>query len=93
MERVLDLAAHFRVPTLVIINKSDLNAQQAARIEAIAADRESRVIGRIPFDRGVNDALMAGKTVIQYGEGAAADAIRAAWKEVQSALKRIEGVP
>ena len=86
---MLDLAAHFGVPTLVIINKADLNTEQAARIDAMAAQRDSRVIGRIPFDRGVNDALMEGKTVIQYGNGAAADAIRAAWTEVQSALTRI----
>lgn len=89
MERVLDLAAHFGVPTLVIINKADLNSAQAARIDAIAARRDSRVIGRIPFDRSVNDALMAGKTVIQYSEGAAADAIRTAWQEMQSTLRRI----
>ncbi len=87
MERVLDLAAHFRVRTLVIINKADLNIAQAARIEQIAAARESRVIGRIPFDKIVNDALMDGKTVIGYGESAAADAIRSAWNEVLSAMR------
>jgi len=90
MERVLDLAAHFGVPSLVVINKADLNMEQAARIGKIAEQRNSRVIGRIPFDRVVNDALMDGKTVIQYGESAAADAIRAAWKEVQAALKEIK---
>lgn len=89
MERVLDLATHFGVPSRVIINKSDLNAEQAARIDTIAEHRNSRVIGRIPFDISVNDALMAGKTVIQYGEGAAAEAIRAAWKEVQATLEEI----
>ena len=86
MERVLDLAAHFGVPARVIINKADLNAEQAARIDEIATQRVSRVIGRIPFDRAVNDALMAGETVVQYGVGAAADAIGNAWKEVLSAL-------
>lgn len=87
MDRVLSLAGHFGVPTLVIINKADLNAGQAARIESITGQSRSRVIGRIPFDRAVNDALMAGKTVLDGGESAAADAIRAAWKEVESALR------
>jgi len=87
MERVLRLAAHFGVPSLVIINKADLNAQQAARIEEIARQRDSRVIARIPFDRTVNDALMAGKPVVRFGESAAADAIRNAWKNVREALK------
>ncbi|MBW1800629.1 MAG: 4Fe-4S dicluster domain-containing protein [Deltaproteobacteria bacterium] len=87
MERVLDLAAHFGVPTQVIINKCDLNLAQTERIEQIAASRNSQVIGRIPFDRMVNDALMAGKTVVDFGESAAADAIRGAWKDVLSALR------
>lgn len=32
MERVMQLAAHFGVPVAVIINKADLNAEQAGRI-------------------------------------------------------------
>jgi len=87
MERVLALAAHFGVPALVVINKADLNTEQAARINEIAKQQNSRVIARIPFDRAVNDALMAGKTVVDYGESAAVDAIREAWAEVRSALR------
>jgi len=90
MKRVLDLAAHFGVSALVIVNKADLNTVQAARIEEIAGRRNSRVIGRIPFDKVVNDALMAGETVVQHGETAAAQAIRSAWKEVQAALNDIK---
>ena len=86
MERVLKLAAHFRVQAFVVINKSDLNAEQAGRIAQIAEQYKSRVIGLIPFDLNVNDALMAGKTVIEYGKGIAADAIRNIWEEVRKAL-------
>ncbi|MFA5043018.1 MAG: P-loop NTPase [Kiritimatiellia bacterium] len=87
MERVLELAAHFRAPALVIINKADLNQEQAERIVRIAEKRHSRVIGRIPFDRVVNDALMAGKTVVEYGKSAAADAIGEIWRELQRVLR------
>lgn len=86
MERVFKLAKHFDVPALVIINKADLNQEQAMRIEEIAAAHDSRVIARIPFDRSVNDALMAGKTVIEYGESEAGKAIRAAWLVLQEEL-------
>jgi len=87
MERVLKLTAHFRVPAFVIINKADLNEEQAERIVQIAEQHKSRVIGRIPFDRNVNDALMSGKTVVEYGESAAAEAVRNIWKEVERMLK------
>jgi len=86
MERVMKLSAHFGVPAVVVINKADLNHDQASRIEEIAARYGSRVVGRIPFDREVNDALMAGKTVVEYGDGAASQAIRAVWEQLRAAL-------
>ena len=79
MERVMDLCRHFGVPALVIINKADLNAEQASKIEQICVKHGSRVIAHIPFDRNVNDALMLGKTVIEYDKGDAVKAIREAW--------------
>jgi MinD superfamily P-loop ATPase len=86
MERVMKLAAHFGVPAVVVINKADLNAEQAQRIAEIAGEHGSRVIGRIPFDRAVNDALIAGKTVIEHGDGEAAEAIREIWRRLQEIL-------
>lgn len=68
MQRVLDLADHFGVPAAIVINKADLNADQARKIEQIAQARGSQILGRIPFDRAVNDALMAGKAVIEWHE-------------------------
>jgi MinD superfamily P-loop ATPase len=87
MERVMNLAAHFGVPAVVVVNKADLNAEQARRIEDIAQARGSRVIGHIPFDRGVNDALMAGKTVVEYGSSDAEQAIRRMWADLQEELE------
>jgi len=86
MERVLKLTRHFGIPALIIINKADLNAIQAERIETIAADMRSRVIARIPFDRNVNDALKAGKTVIEYGKGPAFEAMQHVWEVLKKEL-------
>lgn len=86
MERVLKLSAHFGIPARIVINKADLNTGQAERIREIGEKFGSRVIGKIPFDRNVNDALMAGKTVIEYGKGAAEEAIRQIWTELQKEL-------
>lgn len=91
MERVLKLTRHFRVPAAVVINKADLNAEQAGRIEKIAGEHRARVIGRIPFDRAVNDALMAGKTVIAHGPSQAADALHGVWRQLQVELAALRG--
>ena len=84
MERVLQLSAHFGVPTLVIINKSDLNAEQAIKISRMAEQAGSRVIGTILFDHNVNEALMNGKTVIEHGKGPAYEAVLALWDALRS---------
>lgn len=86
MQRVMKLAAHFGVPAVVVVNKADLNADQARRIDEIAGEYGSRVIGHIPFDRAVNDALMAGETVIDHGAGAAEQAIREVWARLEKEL-------
>jgi MinD superfamily P-loop ATPase len=86
MERVLSLTKHFGIPALIVINKADLNVEQAERIESIATDNGSRVIARIPFDRNVNDALMAGKTVIEYGKGPAVEAMCNIWNVLKKEL-------
>ena len=77
------------MPTAVVINKADLNGEQARRIEEMAEAHNSRVIGRIPFDRVVNDALMAGKTVIEYSHSPAEQAIRKVWVRLQETLRAI----
>ncbi|MDX9981130.1 MAG: 4Fe-4S binding protein [Lentisphaeria bacterium] len=89
MERVLSLAKHFGVPVAVVVNKADLNPEQARHIGDIARENRARVIGSIPFDRVVNDALMAGKTVIDYGESRAEKAIRDIWLELKTILAKL----
>ncbi len=84
MQRVLELSSHFGVPSLVIINKADLNAEQAQKIERLAKEAGSRVIGEIPFDRNVNEALMNGKTIIEHGKGPALKAVRAVWDTLRT---------
>ena len=88
LRRVLDLAAHFGVPALVAINKADLNREQARRIEALAAEYKTRVVGEIPFDPEVNEALVARQAVVAHGDGPAAQAIRGLWSALETELQR-----
>jgi MinD superfamily P-loop ATPase len=76
LQRVLRLAGHFGVPARVVINKADLNPELSGRIEAIAGEAGARVLGTVPFDDRVFEALMLGKTVVEYGEGPAESALR-----------------
>jgi len=68
MERVIDLAAHFRVPGMVCVNKFDLNLEMTEAIEQLAQTRNAALIGRIPFDPVFTRSMVAGKTLFEYGE-------------------------
>jgi MinD superfamily P-loop ATPase len=66
MERVARLAAHFRVPAMVCVNKYDLNPDKTREIEAYCLDKGLALLGRIPFDPVFTKAMVQGKTIIEY---------------------------
>ena len=68
MERVVDLAAHFRVPGLVIVNKYDLNVEMTETIEQLAVQRNLVVLGQVPFDPVFTRSMVQGQTLFEYGE-------------------------
>lgn len=90
MERVADLAAHFKLPAMVCVNKFDLNPDQAAAIQTIAREKSMELVGRIPFDPEFTRAMVQGKSIVETRqESRAAVAIKAIWEKVMnsSAMK------
>lgn len=83
MQRVADLAAHFRVPALVCINKFDINGEMTMKIEEYAAGRRIRLVGHIPFDPVFTKAMIAGQNVLEYAPASpAAAALTMVWQEI-----------
>ncbi len=76
LERVLDLAAHFKVQALVCINKWDIHPEMTASIEAACAARGVEALGRIPFDPAVVACQIQGVPVVSDKQSPAAEAIR-----------------
>lgn len=81
--RILGVCQHFGVPALVCINKYDLNEENAGRIEVYCEDMKAKVIGRIPFDNVVTEALACGVPVVEYAEGRVSREIESLWREIQ----------
>ncbi|MEN8242820.1 MAG: P-loop NTPase [Chloroflexota bacterium] len=87
MKRVLDIAKQFSVPVFVCINKADIYLEGADSIEAFCQQNGIEVIGRIPFDPAVTEAMVQGQTVINYNADAPASAaLIGIWQEI---LKKI----
>jgi len=83
MQRVADLAVHFKVPGLLCINKYDLNMEMTKRVEAFATERNMKLVGRIPFDPVFTKAMIQGKNVLEQDPGSkAAAAIREVWEKI-----------
>ncbi|MBU2497640.1 MAG: hypothetical protein KKE57_01950 [Proteobacteria bacterium] len=83
MERVAELAAFFRVPAMVCVNKYDLNAEVSGMIEQYAAGRGIAFLGKIPFDPAFTWAMVQGKTTFEYDAGTGvAEAVREIWQKL-----------
>jgi len=83
-ERVMEVAAHFNIPTKLVINKYDLNPDMTERIEVFCRDKGVPVIGKIGFDRAVVESIVMGKTIVEYSNGAVKDEIIKIWEAIKS---------
>jgi len=82
LKRVLGLCRHFGVSPLVCINKYDLSEENSRHIENHCGDVGVEVVGRIPFDPDVNEAVVQGRPVVEMFESAASREIRALWEAI-----------
>ncbi len=85
--RVAQLAARLNVPGLLAVNKADLNDNLTRDLEAMAVEQGIVLAGRIPYDRDVTRAQMAGKALLEVSNGPAARGIRQVWSIVQEQLR------
>jgi len=86
LERVLGLARHFKVRTACVINKWDLNRDNAEMIEDRCRQQSVFLAGRIPFEAGIIGSVMRGVPYIEDGRGAAADSLCGLWDAVSGML-------
>ena len=82
MERAQGLLNHFKIPSLVCVNKYDLNEENTSRIEEFCSSNGVKLVGKIPFDPVVTEAMVAGKPVLEYSPvSSVSKAIEELWKQ------------
>jgi MinD superfamily P-loop ATPase len=88
MERVAQLANHFKIPAVLCVNKFDLNLELTREIEKYAEEKEIACLGRIPFDPIFTKAMIQAQTVFEYdGQSALGEAIRGTWQRLSEKLE------
>jgi MinD superfamily P-loop ATPase len=86
LARIMATTDHFGVPSLVVINKADLNPARADEIAAFCAEREAALVGRIPYDDAVTEAMVQGRPVTAYTDGPVTEALRDVWEQVKQQI-------
>ena len=94
LQRISELTRYFGIPSMVSVNKCDLNEDIAERIEGTARDGGMEIGGRVRYDPVFTQAMLRRQSVVEYAdEGASAD-LRKLWDAVQihlaSSTKRAE---
>lgn len=80
LERVVELTGHFKIPTVVCINKCDINLKMTEEIVRKMKDMNIAVIGQIPYDVSVTKAQVAGQSIIEYSSNGLSDRIKSLWQ-------------
>jgi MinD superfamily P-loop ATPase len=86
LERIMGTTDHFGVPSLVAINKADLNLARCEEIVAFCAERGVQVVGRIPYDNVVTEAMVQGQPVTAYTDGPVTEALKELWSRLRDSI-------
>ena len=82
LERILDVTRHFGIGSIVCINKYDINEENSKRITEFCRQRGVEMVGNIPYDPVVTEAMVAGKPVVEFSGGVVSDAIKEVWEGI-----------
>jgi len=85
--RVSQLTKHFGIPTLICVNKWDLNPDITEAIETEARESGVKPAGRVRYDNAITKAQIMKTSVIEYTGGAVSEDIKSVWRNIIYALE------
>jgi len=88
--RVVELTKHFGIPTVICVNKYDINQELTEQIHSTARKWKLKTIGDIPYDPAVTKAQIAGRSIIEYSNGSLGDRLMSLWQSVLETLEETE---
>jgi MinD superfamily P-loop ATPase len=87
LERVLTLLDHFNVVPFVCINMYDVNSDNTNKILSFCRENRIEVVGIIPFSPEVTQAMVNGKTIVEYSpRSGVTEEINSMWKKMYLSL-------
>jgi MinD superfamily P-loop ATPase len=87
LERAIQLLRHFNVKALVCVNMYDVNKDNTYKISRFCEENGLKVVGNIPFNPVVTEAMVNGKTIMEHSpECDVAKEIAAIWNRLCTEL-------
>jgi MinD superfamily P-loop ATPase len=87
--RMVELVAQFQIPIFAIINKFDIHKEVSVEIEAFLAKKSIPLLGRIPFDESVVQAMVAGLSITEYApDSEISHIVQSVWGQILKELHR-----
>ena len=87
LERIIDVGYHFKIPAVVCINKYDINLDNTAKIENYCKINNIDIVGLLPYDNIVTEAMIYEKTVVEYSKGDFSRIVIDMWDNIRRVLK------
>jgi|LSQX01.2.fsa_nt_gb MinD superfamily P-loop ATPase len=66
LRRTAEVVRKFSLPACTIINKHDLNTEMSCQIEEWCEQNGIGVIGKLPFDSRITEAMIESKSITEY---------------------------
>lgn len=83
--RLTELIETFSIPTCVLINKYDIDPISTEEIENFLEEKSISLLGKIPFDKRMIEAMVEGKTIVEFDDQLEISRIiENAWKKLES---------
>jgi MinD superfamily P-loop ATPase len=90
MERVIQMASHFKTQTACCINKYDLNLKNSQQIEDWCEKNSIPLVGKIPFAEEVTKSMVRGIPLIEYTSNSLSNEIKKMWTRLGKLIGREE---
>jgi len=87
LKRINEVANHFKIPSLVCINKYNINKENSKNIENYCKKNKIPIVGKIPYHTDMTQAMIKEQSIIEYSNGEISKEIKTIWEKIQNRLE------
>jgi MinD superfamily P-loop ATPase len=86
LQRIVNVSNYFNIPSIVCINKFDVNLDNSKKIEEYCKNKNIPLVGKLPYDIKMTKAMVNEKSILEYSNGYLSDEIIKMWNTIKERL-------